>query len=1154
MVQKRTKTTSNRSLTTTLAIAFAVLCTSVLIISVCFEMYVHLQSQKEMVAARQQNMAQKAAGQVTAFINEKFKVIDAAIHASDLSSIGRGKQKDALHVILGMEPVMRQVLLFDARNVKLAMASRLSRAASESTMAHVTGDVFTGVRQTGRYLGPIFVDPVTSEPMLIGALPLKDFMGNVKGTLVMELNLKFMWDLIEDIEIGRHGSAYVVNKKGYLIAFKDTARVLRGENVSRLKPVATFMNTPSTDNGIGVSISAGINGDLVLGSYVPLKKPEWAVVTELPLLEAYRKILQIASVSLLFITVIAVSAAMIGVRLARRLSAPILDLKNTATRIAEGQKGLKAAIQGSAEVVVLAGAFNRMTEQLQAMLDAEAERAGKLAHEVQNRLKAEEALQESRSILTATLESTHDGVLVVSEGGKVTHHNSRFAEIWSIPENLLKTKNDEDLIAYVLSMLVEPEQFTAKVQELYESSERSEDLLNLKDGRILERHSYPLMQGRRKTGRAWFFRDITKRRLAAEALNKERDRIANILEATSAGTCEWNYQTGEVHLNPRWAEIMGKTLEELEPIGVQTLTNSAHPDDLPRIRHILGQLISREVDYFDLEFRQPHKDGSWVWVNSRGKIVEWTEDGKPLCISGTNLDITQRKQDEEAQRLTRVVFEKAPIGIWHLGLAGEVFDVNEAGCASLGYTREELRRMTIFDLDPDFSPEQYAATAAILRAAGFHVLESRQRRKNGELFPVQVISNLVRFENQEICVAFIQDITERKKYMEDLRQLRNYLANIIDSMPSVLVGVDLEGRVTQWNRRAEQVTGLLSNQALTKPLESVFARLADQMAPIKTAIQERRTISASKVTRRAEQETRYEDITIFPLVANGVEGAVIRVDDVTEQVRMEEMMVQTEKMLSIGGLAAGMAHEINNPMAGMLQTAMVLENRLTTRLHIPANQKAAEAAGTTMEAIEQFMQDRRIHEMLATIKNTGHRVVALVENMLSFARKSEAKLSTTDLGMLMDKTVELAGTDYDLKKGYDFRKITIVKEYAGAPVSAACESAKIQQVLLNLFRNGAQAMQEAAIESPMFILRTRLDHNPDMAVMEIEDNGPGMDETTRKKIFEPFFTTKPTGVGTGLGLSVSYFIITEDHQGEMSVESSPGYGAKFTIRLPMQNC
>ncbi len=119
-----------------------------------------------------------------------------------------------------------------------------------------------------------------------------------------------------------------------------------------------------------------------------------------------------------------------------------------------------------------------------------------------------------------------------------------------------------------------------------------------------------------------------------------------------------------------------------------------------------------------------------------------------------------------------------------------------------------------------------------------------------------------------------------------------------------------------------------------------------------------------------------------------------------------------------------------------------------------------------------------------------------------------------------------------------------------------CEAGKIQQVILNILRNGAEAMQTEAEQekgkTPHFVLRLAHEQETGRVRIEIEDNGPGMDEAARKRVFEPFFTTKPVGVGTGLGLSVSYFIITENHGGEMSVESTPGEGTTFIISLPLE--
>ncbi|BBO91659.1 PAS domain S-box protein [Desulfosarcina ovata] len=634
--------------------------------------------------------------------------------------------------------------------------------------------------------------------------------------------------------------------------------------------------------------------------------------------------------------------------------------------------------------------------------------------------------------------------------------------------------------------------------------------------------------------------------------------------------------------------------------------------------------------------------------------------------------ISERKQIEESLRLTQFIFDKAPIGIWRMGPDGEVLDVNEAACASLGYTRETLCRMTAFDVAPGFTPADWEIGATRMNEAGTITIEAFHRRKGGEIVPVQVIAKLMRFEGQEYHLAFVQDISERKQAEEnlrkherllanilesmsegvfvldsdftvtiynrgmevitnvpresvigkrpweafphikklpveenirnamkgevavavktthphnpnvwsrdsfssikdadggvvgvvgvltditrqrqaeeELRQLRNYLSNIIDSMPSVLVAVDLDGRVTQWNRHTERLTGLSFDQARSQPLARVLPHLAGEMERIKTAIRERQVISSPKVQRRAEQETRFEDITIFPLTANGVEGAVIRVDDVTEQVRLEEIMIQSEKMLSVGGLAAGMAHEVNNPLAGILQNASVLKNRLLGDL--PANHKAAEAAGTTLSAIRQYLELRKLPGMIENIRASGARAAAIVKNMLSFARKSDRRVSSQDLGELLDQTLELVRTDYNMKEHYDFKQIHIVREYDPAVPPVPCEANKVQQVFINILKNGAEAMVEVMDDArpPGFVLRVRDDGK--WARVEIEDNGPGMDEQKRRRIFEPFFTTKPVGKGTGLGLSVSYFIVTEDHGGEMEVFAADDGGTCFVIRLP----
>jgi len=200
-----------------------------------------------------------------------------------------------------------------------------------------------------------------------------------------------------------------------------------------------------------------------------------------------------------------------------------------------------------------------------------------------------------------------------------------------------------------------------------------------------------------------------------------------------------------------------------------------------------------------------------------------------------------------------------------------------------------------------------------------------------------------------------------------------------------------------------------------------------------------------------------------------------------------------------------------------------------------------------MEAIKYFMEKRGILSSLELISQAGLRAAQIVSSMLEFSRKSASNHSLVNITALLDKALSLCSADYDLKKRYDFRTIRIVRDCDPDMPLVSCVETQIQQVVMNILTNAAQAMADTT--SPTISLKTFL--KEDWACIEIEDNGPGMTEEIRKHVFEPFYTTKPVGEGTGLGLSVSYFIIVNHHNGTINVDSVLGRGAKFTIRLPI---
>lgn len=385
--------------------------------------------------------------------------------------------------------------------------------------------------------------------------------------------------------------------------------------------------------------------------------------------------------------------------------------------------------------------------------------------------------------------------------------------------------------------------------------------------------------------------------------------------------------------------------------------------------------------------------------------------------------------------------------------------------------------------------------------------------------------------------------------LKELAELRHYLQNVFDSMPSILVGVNRDGNVTHWNHEAERITNKSIPIVEGALIDTVIPLLSGQMQQVKKAIQERMPQKMERIVHATNGEQQYADIVVYPLVMNAQIGAVIRIDDITERVHIEEMMVQTEKMLSVGGLAAGMAHEINNPLGGILQGQQNIRRRLLPDLK--KNIEVAKKYDIDLNNLYGYLQERQIIQFLDDVANAGKRASDIVTNMLQFSRKSNITKEMVNITELIDQVLELASMDYDLKKRYDFRAIEITRDYADPLPLVPCVASEIQQVLLNVIRNAAHAIMTSKQDIIKGHLKVRAQQSTIGIRIDIEDNGHGMDEATRKRIFEPFFTTKQPGQGTGLGMSVSYFIIVETHNGEMQVESEQNKGTKLTIQLPL---
>ena len=730
-------------------------------------------------------------------------------------------------------------------------------------------------------------------------------------------------------------------------------------------------------------------------------------------------------------------------------------------------------------------------------------------------------------ILSATLNSILDGVLVIDMNGKILYSNSIFAQIWTIPESSIQQLDEIKLIDLMLAKVSDQEKFKARLEIINNGSKESADEIRLNDGRIVQRYSNLLDVGEQKA-RIWNFRDITEQKQAEEKLKVFQKALEVSTDAIGMSTAQGEHY----YQNQAFDELFGNVGED--PAATLYADESVG-------REVFSTIMAGKE--WVGEVKMNAADGQALDILLRAYSIK-DNTGKVTNLVGVHTDITEQKLAEEKLKVFQTVVEVSTDAIGMSTASGKHYYQNIAFDKLFGDIGNDPPSSLFAD-----EPVGREVFSTIMAGEEW-IGEVNMHAADGRVLDIFLRAYSIKDNAGKVTnlVGMITDITDRKLSEKELKRARNYLSNIIDSMPSVLIGVDTNCWVTQWNAEAESQIGIAVYKAIGQPLDKIIERI--DSSKVLESIKSKQQQTLIKQVHDEEGIKKYENISIFPLIADGIDGAVIRIDDVTEQVRIEEMLVQNEKMLSLGGLAAGMAHEINNPLGGIVQNASVIQNRLTDP-NMPANIKAANEVGVTMEQIAKFLNARQVTVGLERIILSGKRAAKIVHDMLGFARKDDGALSPQYMADVIDKCLELSTLGFNLKNNYDFKQIKIIKEYDENLPMVVCEVGKIQQVIMNILKNGAEVMQGGSIEEPIFVLRIINQKDENKIRIEIENNGPSIPEEVRTRIFEPFFTTKRTAQGTGLGLSVSYFIITEVHGGDIWVESLKGGGAKFIIQLPL---
>jgi len=511
--------------------------------------------------------------------------------------------------------------------------------------------------------------------------------------------------------------------------------------------------------------------------------------------------------------------------------------------------------------------------------------------------------------------------------------------------------------------------------------------------------------------------------------------------------------------------------------------------------------------------------------------------GAPLMDSEGNVtgmiemtrDITQRVLLEEELKATEVqlqqFLEMAPLATYVKNRQGQYVEANPATCELLGRAKTEIIGRT----DREILPKEIAD---ILRAGDREIL------KKGK--PVTIASE-VRLNDKRVSLATTKfpvigtngkvtaivglsdDETGRKRAERELERTREYLQNILDSSYVIILTTDLEGCIVSFNRGAQHSLGYLADEIIGHPVSSLF-RSPEDRDPLVRRVQQGDTVNDHDgVLVRKDGTEVPVSMTLSQLTdSNGEPIGTVEISrDISQRKALMNQVIQSERLVAVGRLAAGVAHEINNPLAAIAEVTGYLEDLRSGIIEV-----------------EREELEHELHEGLSTISAQVKRCSSITHRLLGFARKGEARVEVTDVNAALEEILPF------LEKEARMANVQIYRDYPPEIPQVSIEEVQLEEVLINLITNSIQAMTERG-GGNIWVTAAQEDGK---VILAVRDDGPGIDEAVQDCLFDPFVSTKPPGHGTGLGLSICYGIMKQ-YDGEIRVESEPRNGATFEVVL-----
>ncbi len=654
--------------------------------------------------------------------------------------------------------------------------------------------------------------------------------------------------------------------------------------------------------------------------------------------------------------------------------------------------------------------------------------------------------------------------------------------------------------------------------------------INYKDERI--HGAYEVYAFQASPGRVTItFLDVTERLRGQEKLRESEAKFRGMAESLLDALFITDEKGVIDYISPAAKLVFGYEPEEM--IGT-SFTDHLMADQIPTAMKSFKQIVKSGKRVVSEQYLMKRKGGISFPGEVTASIV--TKDNKITGTLGLIRDVTERRQAEEAMRRTQFAMDHAKDSILWVGNAGNIVYANHSACSSLGYTRDELLALKVFDIDPDFKAELWEEHQRQMREKGFLSFESRHVRKDGTVFPVEVNTNYFSFDDQFFAIAFDRNISDRKRVEAVLRESEKRFRLLVQNSSDIFELLDESGNITYVS---DQVTKILGYRAEEINDTNAFIGVHPDDLPHAMEVFNE-GLGQPGAVKKVEYRYKHKNGDWVHLEAIGcnllhdpaVRGVVLNIRDMTERIqaeqeqrKLQDKLQQAMKMEAVGRLAGGVAHDFNNLLTGI--------------------------SGNLQLALLDLKKNDPLTETLEEIRKAADSATMLTSQLLAFSRKQIIEPKMLNLNELIEAMhkmlVRLIGEDVELQTLAD-KDLGVVK----------IDQGQFEQILVNLAVNARDAMPDggkliietANVELSEEYCRLRSYSKPGAYVMlAVSDTGAGMSEEVKAHLFEPFFTTKEKGKGTGLGLATIYGAVKQAG-GNIEVYSEEGKGTTFKVYLP----